>query len=270
MQRALADLRVDLKQLEFDHRTNTERLKNGTLNSNIDGVITEIISLETAVSEGLPYITISGGGGYYIRGTLTELEQPGAFIGQVVDVRSPRTELVCEGTIVDIGAYPIGNIGESTGSLSISRYPFTVYVPRSAELNDGEYVSMTLRQDGSQAQTEPLLLLDRSFIRTNTDGSSYVLAAGEDGKLEKREVVTGRVILGYYIEIIFGLDLDDYIAFPFGDNAAVGARTRLTGLGIYPPPSGGDGLPVEESPVPDDEGDVLDGFSDDSGETESV
>ena len=49
---------------------------------------------------------------------------------------------------------------------------------------------------------------------------------GEDGKLKKQQVVTGRRISGYAIEIVSGLTQDDRIAFPYGKDVVEGAATK--------------------------------------------
>ena len=56
-------------------------------------------------------------------------------------------------------------------------------------------------------------------------GRNYVLKAGEDGRVYRQYVETGKVVYsGWYVEIISGLSLDDYIAFPYGKNAVEGAK----------------------------------------------
>ena len=52
---------------------------------------------------------------------------------------------------------------------------------------------------------------------------SYVFLEGEDGKLEKREVVTGKTLWSSYTQILSGLSLEDQIAFPYGKDVKEGA-----------------------------------------------
>ena len=62
------------------------------------------------------------------------------------------------------------------------------------------------------------------FIRTE-NGKSYVMARGDNGRLEKRWVQTGRDLWGSYTQIRGGLSLEDYVAFPYGKDVREGAAT---------------------------------------------
>ena len=52
----------------------------------------------------------------------------------------------------------------------------------------------------------------------------FVYVKGENGQLEKREVVTGRYLWSSYVEILDGLTMDDYVAFPYGKTVKDGAN----------------------------------------------
>ena len=177
-------------------------------------------------------MTISGDG-HYIRGTLSEFELGRAVLGQAVDVRVPGTGKAFEGTVVDIGNYPVNRGGAGAGSLGVSLYPFTVSLPEDTDLDEGERVFMRLRYVGDEER----FFIDRAFVREDMDGSSYVMAAGFDGKLEKRVVSTGRILWSSYIEICRGLQPDDYIAFPYGKYVSEGVRTRMSDFGNYDDPA---------------------------------
>ena len=77
----------------------------------------------------------------------------------------------------------------------------------------------TVSDDGGSA-----LYLESMFIRTE-NGKSYVLARGEDGRLEQRWVQTGRNLWGSYTQIRGGLTVDDFVAFPYGRDVVEGAGT---------------------------------------------
>ena len=65
-----------------------------------------------------------------------------------------------------------------------------------------------------------------NYLEIVTTVSSYVLAAGENGRLERRAVATGKIIWGSSIEILRGVTTDDQIAFPYGRSARAGNRTQ--------------------------------------------
>ena len=49
---------------------------------------------------------------------------------------------------------------------------------------------------------------------------------GENGKLEKRFVVTGKTIWDSHVQILGGLSPDEFIAFPYGKNVKPGVPTE--------------------------------------------
>ena len=65
--------------------------------------------------------------------------------------------------------------------------------------------------------------LTNGFIRTQS-GKSYVYIMGEDGKLEKRFIKTGKNIWGSYTQVFGGVTMDDKIAFPYGRSVKEGAE----------------------------------------------
>ena len=46
---------------------------------------------------------------------------------------------------------------------------------------------------------------------------------GQNGRLEKRFVTTGKDLYGSYTEILSGLTAEDLVAFPYGKNVKDGA-----------------------------------------------
>ena len=68
------------------------------------------------------------------------------------------------------------------------------------------------------------LAIEPYFIRTDSNGRSYCMVAGEDGLLEKRFIRIGAMSWGT-VTIESGLRAGDLIAFPYGDNVVEGAET---------------------------------------------
>ena len=44
--------------------------------------------------------------------------------------------------------------------------------------------------------------------------------------LEKRYIQTGKDLYGSYTQILGGVTLEDYIAFPYGNDVSEGAKTK--------------------------------------------
>ena len=70
--------------------------------SKIDGVVKTVLDPEQALAENKPVVLLSGGGGYYITGALSETELATMQVGSSVTVRSWETYENLTGTIVEI------------------------------------------------------------------------------------------------------------------------------------------------------------------------
>ena len=82
--------------------------------------------------------------------------------------------------------------------------------------------------DSNEAQSGSFYLV-KAFV-LNENGKSYVMVRGKDNLLEKRMVNTGRDMYGYYVEILEGLTIEDYVAFPYAKASQESAKTEEAGL----------------------------------------
>ena len=168
-----------------------------------------------------PLLRVSGGGGFYVQGTVSELALNTVSVGQEVQVTSWDTWETYTGTVSEIGQYPVeSNMGY--GGENVTYYPYKVFIDGDANLQDGYYVSMVLtgnQEDGSG------MYLNSAFVLSEKDGS-YVYVRGEDGLLEKRPVQTGKTLWDSYVEICSGLSPEDAVAFPYGRDVREGAPTQ--------------------------------------------
>ena len=103
------------------------------------------------------------------------------------------------------------------GNPNASYYPFTVFVDEQADLQEGRYVSIMYSTAGSAHG----VYLQNPFLRTE-QGKTFVYVLGENGRLEKRFVKTGKALWGSYMEILEGLSAEDKVAFPYGKNVRPG------------------------------------------------
>jgi hypothetical protein len=149
-------------------------------------------------------------------------------IGQEVTVNDWSTGMTYIGRIESLGDYPSTENGwNGMGNPSSSYYPFRVFVEESADLQSGSYVSIVFSA-GSSVQG---VYLENPFLRTE-NGRSYVYVAGEDGRLEKRFVTTGKSLWGNYTQILEGLGEEDFLAFPYGKNVKPGAETVESDISV--------------------------------------
>ena len=229
--KAIVDKAQEVKEKEVNQRLaklsldkKIKELGDGNVYAEFDGTVKAVRDPDEAYNNSEAVIELSGGGGYYVTGTLSEMELGSVKVGDTVSISSWMTGAACEGTIVSIDDYPTTS-GNSwgDGNSNVSYYPFKVFVEEDAGLQANDYVDIQYQKAGTQEQGSSLYL-QSWFIRTD-NGKSYVMARNEDGRLEQRWVQTGRDLWGSYTQIRGGLTTDDYLAFPYGRDVVEGART---------------------------------------------
>ena len=229
--KAIVDKAQEVKEKEVNQRLaklsldkKTKELGDGNVYAEFDGTVKAVRNADEAYNNSEAVIELSGGGGYYVTGSLSEMELGSVKVGDTVSISSWMTGAACEGTIVSIDDYPTTS-GNSwgDGNRNVSYYPFKVFVEEDASLQANDYVDIQYQKAGTQEQGSSLYL-QSWFIRTD-NGKSYVMARNEDGRLEQRWVQTGRDLWGSYTQIRGGLTTDDYLAFPYGRDVVEGART---------------------------------------------
>ena len=219
-QRTINDLALEIKMAETEYQLTKLEADNGSIYAEIDGEVVSLLTEEQARMEGQPLIKVSGGGGFYVDGSISELELANMKIGQEVTINDWNTGMTYMGTIESIGNFPdTENSWSGMGNPNASFFPFRVYIDGSADLQPGRYVSVMY----SASAAENGIYLENPFLRTE-QGSSYVYVMGSDGRLEKRIVTTGKNLWGSYTEIRGGLSPEDLIAFPYGKNVREGAK----------------------------------------------
>lgn len=216
------EVNLRLAKLSLDKKI--KELGDGNVYAEFDGTVKAVRNADEAYNNSEAVIELSGGGGYYVTGTLSEMDLGSVKVGDTVSISSWMTGAACEGTIVSIDDYPTTS-GNSwgDGNRNVSYYPFKVFVEEDAGLQANDYVDIQYQNAGTQEQGNSLYL-QSWFIRTD-NGKSYVMARNEDGRLEQRWVQTGRDLWGSYTQIRGGLTTDDYLAFPYGRDVVEGART---------------------------------------------
>lgn len=216
------EVNLRLAKLSLDKKI--KELGDGNVYAEFDGTVKAVRNADEAYNNSEAVIELSGGGGYYVTGTLSEMDLGSVKVGDTVSISSWMTGAACEGTIVSIDDYPTTS-GNSwgDGNRNASYYPFKVFVEEDAGLQANDYVDIQYQKAGTQEQGSSLYL-QSWFIRTD-NGKSYVMARNEDGRLEQRWVQTGRDLWGSYTQIRGGLTTDDYVAFPYGRDVVEGART---------------------------------------------
>ena len=220
-EKTIRDLEFNIKMAEADYKIAQTEVSDGNVYAQIDGVVVSLLSQEEAEMMMEPVLKVSAGGGFYVEGTVSELDRDTMVIGQEVTINDWRSGMTYTGTVESLGDYPSADgYWSGIGNPTASYYPFRVFVEDSADLQSGSYVSIMF----SAGSSEHGVYLENPFIRTE-GGRSYVYVRGEDGKLEQRFVTTGKSLWGSYTEILDGLGEEDYVAFPYGKHVKPGAET---------------------------------------------
>lgn len=225
-EKQIRDISFNIKMAESEYKIMLTEVSDGNVRSTVDGTVVSVLDPEEARMNGLPVVKVSGGGGFYVEGTISELERDQLLIGAEVTVNDWFTGMTYVGKVSHIGDYPsAGDYWYGNGNPNATQYPFTVFVEDSADLQSGSYVSIIYASGGS----ENGIYLENPFLRTE-GGISFVYVMNSEGKLEKRTVTTGRSLWGSYTEILDGITAEDHLAFPYGKDIREGADAVIADI----------------------------------------
>ena len=224
-QKKILDVKYQIKIAEAEYDIARREANDGSIKAQVDGKVVSLLTEEEARAQKAPIIKVSGGGGYTLVGSISELNRDKLEIGSEVNITDYRNGTACMGTVQSIGDYPVSTGGYyyGDGNPNASSYPFTVFVDESENLVPGYYVDMQY----SLTDSVEGIYLSKPFVRTEK-GRSYVYVRGENGRLEQRDVVTGKIVWGSYYQILSGVTAEDYVAFPYGKNVKAGAPTEIS------------------------------------------
>ncbi|MGN0356018.1 MAG: efflux RND transporter periplasmic adaptor subunit [Muricoprocola sp.] len=213
-----------------------KQIANSVVTSPIQGVVKTITSTDPSSTSGMDYssdtdssayMTIMATGDYRIKGTVNEQNISQLSEGDPVIVHSRVDEsIIWRGTITSIDREnPKTNQSSSyyydssdTSETTSSNYTFYVDMDSSDGLMLGQHVYLVLDM-GQEDEKDGMWLEDYYFI-TDENGmfTEYVWAADSKDRLEKRKVTLGDFDEdSYRYQILDGLTVDDYIAFPTED-----------------------------------------------------
>lgn len=240
-----AELKISAKEKEVEKAA--DLLEHSTVVSPVDGRV-RAINENGITSDGEPaaYIVIQQLGSYRVKGVLGELQRGGLQKGDRVTMVSRTDEsAVWSGTVAQVdyenpsqGSERDRYYGMSADEMSASsKYPFYVDLDSSEGLILGQHLYVRLEQEDTQPAA---ISVSAAFVCYEDDGSAFVWAEHR-GKLEKRTVTLGEYnSMNDTQEILSGISLEDYIAFP-EEQCQEGASTTRE-------------LPVMEDPLVEEGG----------------
>ena len=236
----IQSLQVDMKEAELNLKTKEQDiaqsenvLQNAEVKSPVTGRIQEINENGTDnYGRPMAYITIQQSGSYRVKGILGELQRGAIMEGTRMRIVSRTDENTCWVGTVSLVDYENPSqenpnnmyYGMSTDEMTASsKYPFYIELDSTDGLILGQHVYLEVEQEEGEAAGIPVSL---AFICYDDNGSAYVWAESDRGKLEKRIVTLGSMndMMGT-VNVIEGLSETDYIAFPDGELCQEGAPT---------------------------------------------
>ena len=215
------DIDIRRKQLELSELQT--QLADGVVYAKRSGVIKGLKDINHVPTDGTPFLTVAGGTGTEVKGTISELLLSTIQKGTKVSVTSYETGSIYEAVVTQIDNFPT-NSGEGFygGNPNVSMYGFTAYIEKGDDLKQGTYLALSIQQENMDTSS---IYLSNAFIR-DEHGQKYVMK-DVDGKLVKTYIKTGKVYFNMSTEVLSGLADTDYIAFPYGDGAIEGTRTKI-------------------------------------------
>jgi len=215
------DIDVRRKQLELSELQT--QLADGVVYAKRSGVIKGLKDMNNVPTDGTPFLTVAGGTGTEVKGSISELLLATIQKGTKVSVTSYETGSIYEAVVTQIDNFPT-NSGEGFygGNPNVSMYGFTAYIEKGDDLKQGSYLALSIQQENTDTSS---IYLSNAFIR-DEHGQKYVMK-DVDGKLVKTYIKTGKVYFNMSTEVLSGLSDTDYIAFPYGDGAIEGTRTQI-------------------------------------------
>ena len=223
----IQDLKLNVKQAAHDLEKAKLDLENATIKSTVNGVVKSLTDLDTAMSTSSPFLVVSGGDGFYITASLNESLLGKVHVGDTVMASSWENGQMYEAEIVQISDFPNDNSDyyyDGSSNPNSSTYQFTARIADADGLKNGMGLDITLQAASDNASNA--IYLFKAYIRSD-DGGKYILKVGDDNRVHKTYIKTGKTIYNQYLEIKSDtLTEEDYVAFPYGTSAIDGAKAN--------------------------------------------
>ena len=216
----IAELEFNIKMSKAELAIMKKEAADGKVYAEFDGTVVSVLEPDNARQVGMPMLKITGGGGYYVEGAVSELELNTIREGLEVSVNCWEIGTVYSGVVTQIGSYPVENYA-SYDQTNVTYYPYKVFIDENADLQEGAFVTLTYQTGGE----DQVLYLENAFIRTEGK-DSFVYLRNEEGLLEKRYIETGISTDGYATPVYSGLTEEDWIAFPYARDLREGMTTE--------------------------------------------
>lgn len=199
-----------------------EELQNSTgeVLANFDGVVKTVTTADEAASSGDPVIVVSAADGYLVESQIGELAMSTVKVGDTVSMYCYDTGMNYDGTITEISTFPTDGYTNYNGKVE-TYYPIKIALNDTTDVSQYMYMEITL--NSSSEDTDNGFYLSKAFMKQ--EGSNYYVMKDVDGKLQKTYIKVGNKTSGDSVLVLGGLTMQDYIAFPYLDEAVEGVKT---------------------------------------------
>lgn len=211
------DIEYQLRQVEYD----LEKCQSptGEVLCNYKGVVKKVGDPYQCYTNHEPFIVVAGNGGYTVRSYIGELDLENFTVGDTVSMTCYEDGQMYDGIITEISDMPNDNYNGY--GVTQTYYPMTISVDGSEQLAQGADMEVSFERKRTSSES---IYIPLAFIMS--EGGNYYVMKEEKGVLKKCYVKTGKILWGESLEIKSGLTMDDYIAFPYVQDAAPGVKTK--------------------------------------------
>lgn len=199
-----------------------EELQNSTgeVLANFDGVVKSVTTADEAASSGNPVLVVSAADGYLVESQIGELAMSTVRVGDTVSMYCYDTGMNYDGTITEISTFPADGYTNYNSKVE-TYYPIKIALNDATDISQNMYMEITLNS-GSE-DTSGGFYLSKAFMKQ--EGSNYYVMKDVDGRLKKTYIKVGNKTSGDAVLVLGGLTMQDYIAFPYLDEAVEGVKT---------------------------------------------
>ena len=93
-EKKIADLRLQVRMAEAEYKLKQLEAADGHVYAKFDGTVVSLLTPEEAKATSQPMLKVSGGGGFYVEGFVSELQREQLTLGQEVTVNDWNTGMV--------------------------------------------------------------------------------------------------------------------------------------------------------------------------------
>lgn len=218
----IRDADLTLRRAELELSIMAESLSDGVVYAKKDGVVSVVSDPADPPQDGTPFLRVDSGSGALVNGSVSELLLSNIKVGQQITAQDWTTGETYTGTITAINDYPSDDTSYYGGNQNVSYYGFTASIDDAPDLETGTYLQLYF--DTSGVDSSSVIVIDSAYVRKDNGGKYVMKDAG--GVLAKQYIKVGKTVYGSMVLISDGITEEDMLAFPYGDGATEGVKTK--------------------------------------------